>query len=87
MTTPLPVYYTGSYMTGQPGAGIPGSRSVFQTLANPPASGVAAETDSVNTAKAVGVIKADAPALLDRVRSRDRIRDFYDSSSILRVQT
>ena len=87
MTAPLPVYYTGSYLTSQPGAGIPGSKSVFQSLANPPASGVAAETDSINTAKAVGVIKADAPALLDQARNRDRIRDFYDSSSILRVQT
>jgi hypothetical protein len=83
----LPVYYTGSYLTRQPGAGNPGAPSILQSLANPPASAVAAETDSINTAKAVGVVKTNAPALLDRTRNRDRIRDFYDSSSILRVQT
>jgi hypothetical protein len=83
----LPVYYTGSYLTSQPGAGIPGGKSVFQSLANPPASGVIAETDAVNNAKAVGVVKTNAPALLDRTRNRDRVRDFYDSGSILRVQT
>lgn len=83
--TDLPVHYTGSLLTRQPGAGLPGGPTVFQSLANPPASGVAAENAAIVTAQGVGVVKPDAPALADRVRNRDRIRDFYDSASILRV--
>lgn len=81
----LPLHYTGSLLTSQPSAGIPGGPTVFQSLANPPASGVAAENNAIATARAVGVVKTDAPALLDQTRNRDRIRDFYDSASILRV--
>lgn len=81
----LPLHYTASLLTGQPGAGIPGARSVFQSLANPPASGVAAENNAIANAQAVGVVDPDAPALADQLRQRDRIRDFYDSASILRV--
>jgi hypothetical protein len=83
----LPVHYTGSYLTRQPGAGIPGAPSILQSLANPAPSATAAEKKDIDRAKAVGVVKTNAPALLDRTRNRDRIRDFYDSSSILRVQT
>lgn len=81
----LPLHYTASLLTRQPGAGIPGGPSVFQSLANPPASGVEAENQAIANAQDVGVVKPDAPALADRVRNRDRIRDFYDSASILRV--
>lgn len=81
----LPIHYTGSLLTHQPGAGIPGGPTVFQSLANPPASGVAAENNAIANAQAVGVVHPDAPALADRLRQRDRIRDFYDSASILRV--
>ena len=83
----LPLHYTASLLTRQPGAGIPGAPSVFQSLANPPASGVVAENLATDHAKAVGVVKTNAPALADRTRSRDRIRDFYDSASILRVSS
>lgn len=83
--TALPIHYTGSLLTQQPGAGIPGGPTVFQSLANPPASGVAAEDAAIAHAQEVGVVKPDAPALADRLRQRDRIRDFYDSASILRV--
>lgn len=85
MTTPLPLHYTADVYTRQPNAGIPGGVSVFQALANPPVTGLEAETRAINNAKAVGVVQADAPALLDQSRNRDRIRDFYDSASILRV--
>ena len=83
--TDLPLHLTASYLTRQPDAGIPGAPSVFDSLANPPASGVAAEEASEANAQSVGVVQPDAPALLDRTRNRDRIRDFYDSASILRV--
>jgi len=83
----LPIAYTHSLLTRQPGAGVPGGPTVFQSLATPPASGVAAENAAIDNAREVGVVKPDAPALADRVRNRDRIRDFYDSASILRVQT
>lgn len=83
--TDLPLHLTASYLTRQPGAGIPGGPTIFQSLANPPASGVAAEESSIADAQDVGIVQPDAPALLDRTRSRDRIRDFYDSASILRV--
>jgi hypothetical protein len=81
----LPLHYTASLLTRQPGAGIPGGPTVFQSLATPPASGVESEIAAINRAKDVGVVKTNAPALLDQTRSRDRIRDFYDSASILRV--
>lgn len=81
----LPIAYTNSLLTRQPGAGIPGGPTVFQSLATPPASGLAAENLATANAQAVGVVRPDAPALADRVRQRDRIRDFYDSASILRV--
>lgn len=81
----LPLAYTRSLLTRQPGAGIPGGPTVFQSLATPPASGVAAENAAIAAAQEVGVVRPDAPALADQVRQRDRIRDFYDSASILRV--
>ena len=81
----LPVYYTGSYFTKQPGAGIPGSPSVFDSLANPPASGVAAEEANTTVATDVGVVTPNSQALLDQTRQRDHIRDSYDSASILTV--
>lgn len=83
----LPLHYTGSLLIHQPSAGIPGGYSVIESLANPPASAVAAETRAINHAHAVGVVHPDAPALADRLRQRDRIRDFYDSASILRVSS
>lgn len=85
MTTPLPLHYTASLLSRQPDAGIPGGVSVFRALANPPATGLEAETRAINNAKEVGVVQANAPALADQARNRDRIRDFYDSASILRV--
>lgn len=81
----LPLHYTASLLTRQPGAGIPGGPTVFQSLATPPASGVAAENNAIANAQAVGVVRPDSAALSDRTRQRDRIRDFYDSASILRV--
>jgi hypothetical protein len=81
----LPVHYTGSYFTRQPDAGIPGSPSVFDSLANPPASGVAAEAVNLAVATDVGVVDSDARALADQTRQRDHVRDFYDSASILTV--
>lgn len=81
----LPLHYTASLLTRQPGAGLPGGPTVFQSLATPPASGVAAENQAIANAQDVGIVQADAPALADRARNRDRIRDFYDSASILRV--
>jgi hypothetical protein len=81
----LPIHYTRSLLTRQPGAGIPGAPSVFQSLATPPASGVRAENKAIARAQDVGIVKPNSPALADRTRQRDRIRDFYDSASVLRV--
>ena len=85
MSVNLPVYYTGSYFTKQPGAGIPGAPSVFDSLANPPASGVAAEEANDTVATEVGVLTPNSRALLDQTRQRDHIRDAYDTASILTV--
>lgn len=85
MTESLPLHYTASLLDRQPNAGIPGGATVFQSLANPPESGLAAEESTLAKAQAVGTVQPDAPALADRTRNRDRIRDFYDSASILRV--
>ena len=73
-----------SYYTKQPGAGLPGAPSVFDALADAPATGTAGETVTKNRAKAVGVNKgANTAPLLDATRQRDHLRDFYDSTSIL----
>ena len=85
MSVTLPVHYTGSYFDKQPGAGIPGAPSVFDSLANPPASGVAAEAVNTAVATDVGVLTPNSRALLDQTRQRDHIRDSYDTASILTV--
>jgi hypothetical protein len=84
MTT-LPVYYTGAYQTKQQQAGIPGGASVFDALANPPATGVTAEEASLATAEALGVEQPNANLIGLKTANRDYIRDFYDNGSILRT--
>lgn len=84
MTT-LPLHLTASYLTKQPGAGIPAGPSVFEALANPPTTGVEAETDANEKAQALGVAHPNSAALARRTKHIDEVRDFYDSASILRV--
>lgn len=85
MSVTLPVHYTGSYYDKQPGGGIPGAPSVFASMPNAPASGVAAEAVNEAVATDVGVVNPNSQALLDQTRQRDHIRDSYDSASILTV--
>lgn len=82
----LPLYLTGSFLTKHYNAGIPGGvDSVFDALANPPTTGVAAQEANESAAQAVGIDISDSPARLNVNRQRDGIKDFYDSASILRV--
>jgi hypothetical protein len=83
MTVSLPVSLTGSYLTKQPDAGIPAGPSVFDALANPPASGTAAETAQRAKAIAKGVNEADSVARTGVNKHQDRIRDELDTASIL----
>ena len=76
-----PLVWTLAYQTEQ-FTGHAGEHSVFESLVSPPASGVAATTAGDDAAKAVGVVLDPNPALLDRTRQRDGMRDFYDSASI-----
>lgn len=85
MSVTLPLYLTASYLTKQPGAGIPGGPSVFQALAHPPTTGVASEEAADDKAEALGVVDPDSAALARRTKHIDEIRDSYDSASILRV--
>jgi len=85
MTVPFAI--RASYQTRHYNAGVPQSPdSVFDALDAPPASGVAAEAAVLATSQAVGVIAPNAAALAGRTAHRDRIRDFYDSASVLQPE-
>jgi len=67
---PLPTLFTGSYLKRTPGTGnlyvgsyasAGGGGTVFDDLVNPPASGVAAEVASLDTAQAVGSTALTSP--------------------------
>lgn len=94
--TAVPFAIKASYQTRHYNAGIPQNPdSVFDALATPPASGVAAET--ADLARATHVLNADGTqgaqlaahpdsrALMGAYAHRDWIREFYDSASILRT--
>ena len=79
-----PLVWTLAFQNKQFTAGEPGHGAVFDSLVSPPATGVAATTAGDAAAHAVGTVLSDNPALDDRTRQRDGMRDFYDSASIYR---
>jgi len=81
-----PLVWTLAYQKEQFSGGLPGKPTVFDSLVSPPASGVAATTAGDAAAQAVGTVLSDNPALTDRTRQRDGMRDFYDSASIYREE-
>lgn len=85
MTTTVPLAISLSYLTKQPGAGLPAGPSIFGALATPPATGVEAEADANEKAAALGVVRPNSAALARRTKNIDEIRNFYDSAAILRV--
>ena len=76
-----PVLLTASYLNTHYSTAY--SSVVWSSLSNPPTSGVAAHTASVNRAKAKGVVRASSrPGYVNVSRHGDWLRDFYDSASI-----
>ena len=78
-----PLVWTLAYQKEQ-FTGHAGQHAVFDSLVSPPESGVAATAAGDAAAHAVGTVLSDNPALDDRTRQRDGMRDFYDSASIYR---
>ena len=73
-----PLVWTLAYQKEQFSGGLPGQPTVFDSLVSPPS------TAGDVAAHAVGTVLSDNPALDDRTRQRDGMRDFYDSASIYR---
>lgn len=85
----LPLIFTKVYQTKQFGGGnlyTPSQPSVFDALADPPDTGVEAESASLADAQAVGTLLENNQMLKDKTRQRDSMLDFYDSASILRSE-
>lgn len=77
-----PVLLTASYLKTHYSTAY--GSVVWSSLDNPPTSGVAAHTASVNRAKAKGVVRASSrPTYVNVSRHGDWLRDFYDSTSIV----
>lgn len=77
-----PVLLTASYLTKHYPTEY--GSVVWGSLKNPPTSGVAAHTASVNRAKAKGVVRASSrPNYVNKSRHGDWLRDFYDAASVL----
>jgi hypothetical protein len=96
MTSPQPgVLFTGSYLTGNhnPGAigpghgGSKGPVSVFDTLANPPASGVASQTSGRQEEANLGVLNSNAYGAATQIMSKnvDAVKNFYDGAGVVGV--
>lgn len=83
MTAPQPgVLFTGSYLTGNYNPGVPGGPSVFDTLAFPPASGVASQTAGLDEQAALGVVDPPQAVLDARQKNTDPMKNFYDGAGI-----
>jgi hypothetical protein len=101
---PLPALFTGSYLKRQHGLGnlyvgaytaAGGNGTVFDNLVNPPATGVEAETDSLERAQTVGTTAMTSPnngktfwtpAMVVAMVAKqfDFMRTFYTEASISR---
>jgi hypothetical protein len=82
--TPVPgILFTGTYLTKNYNPGVPGQPTVFDALANPPATGEAAEANAEAATTALGVVAPPAQVLALRTANRDYVKDFYDDASVL----
>lgn len=101
---PLPGLFTGSYLKRTPGTGnlyvgsyaaAGGGGTVFDDLVNPPSTGVAAETASLDWAQAIGTTSTEStnhghswwtPGLVTKMVTRnfDFVLNFYLEASIAR---
>jgi hypothetical protein len=81
-STNVPVLYSGAYLKKNGNPGVPGGDSVFDTLANPPATGLTAEEGAQAEAQALGT-NVGQPAIAALAYSnRDYMKDFYDGTGI-----
>lgn len=88
MSGPQPgVLFTGSYLTGNYNPGVPGGPSVYDTLANPPASGVVSETSGKEEMLDLGIQNANAFGAATKIMSAnvDAMKNFYDGSGVVGV--
>lgn len=82
-STNVPVLYSGSYLLKNGNPGVPGGDTVFDCLANPPATGITAEQGAEAEALALGTNVPNAQIAALRWSNRDYMKDFYDSIGIL----
>lgn len=79
----VPFATRAAYQIKNYNAGIPQNPdSIFDALADPPESAVAAEAASLARSQAIGVVQPDPQALKGATSHTDWVRDFYDSASI-----
>jgi hypothetical protein len=102
---PVPSFFTGQYLKRTPGTGnlyvgsyaaAGGGGTVFDTLVNPPSTGVAAETASLEWAQGIGSEALTSPThgksfwtaqkVTDMVKKQfDFMLNFYLEASIIRA--
>ena len=82
-STNVPVLYSGSYLIKNGNPGVPGGDTVFDCLANPPATGITAEQGAIAEAEALGTNTPNALISALAWSNRDYMKDFYDSIGML----
>lgn len=79
------ILFTGSYRTGHANPGVPGGKSVFDTLAFPPESGVTAEEAGRDEQADLGVVDPPQRVLDARTKHTDPMKNFYDGAGVMGV--
>lgn len=82
-STNVPILYSGSYLIKNGNPGVPGGDTVFDCLANPPATGITAEEGAQAQAQALGTNQPNEKIAALMYSNRDYMKDFYDDIGII----